>query len=172
MKKRSAFICVALLVSAASATNWYVSPDGTRGGTSPTDRGEAITIMRKMASGDTLYFASGTYNLDKTKSQAQTYGSGAYFRTPDNITNLKFIGESGNPEDVRLIGTPADGMRIFYFKAGGHVLRNLLVSSGCTSYQGAGLCMSDDFREKHEQAFTASNCVVENCRRCVQRDAL
>ena len=163
MKKRSAFICVALLVSAALATDWYVSPDGTGGGTSPTDRGEAITTMLKMASGDTLYFAPGTYNLDKNKSQAANYGYGAYFRTLDNTFNLKFIGESDNPEDVRLVGTPADGMRIFFFKEGGHVLRNLLCSGGYTSYQGAGLCMSDAYVVKHEQSFTASNCIVENC---------
>ena len=146
-----------------SATDWYASPEGTGGGTSPTDRGEAITTMLKMASGDTLYFAPGTYNLDKNKSQAANYGYGAYFRTLDNTFNLKFIGESDNPEDVRLVGTPADGMRIFYFKEGGHVLRNLLCSGGYTSYQGAGLCMSDAYVVKHEQSFTASNCIVENC---------
>ena len=64
MKKRSAFICVALLASAASATNWYVSPDGTGGGTSTTDRGEVITTSQKMNTGDTMYLAPGTYNLD------------------------------------------------------------------------------------------------------------
>ena len=79
-----AFLCVALFAPAASATNWYASPDGTGGGTSPTDRGEAITAMLKMATGDTLYFAPGTYNLDKNKSQAANYGYGAYFRTLDN----------------------------------------------------------------------------------------
>ena len=57
---------------------------GTGGGTSPTDRGEAITAMLKMASGDTLYFAPGTYNLDKNKSQVANYGYGTYFRTLDN----------------------------------------------------------------------------------------
>ena len=64
-----AFLCVALFASAASATNWYASPDGTGGGTSPTDRGEAITTMLKMASGDTLYFAPGTGKRDGCAGQ-------------------------------------------------------------------------------------------------------
>ena len=167
-------LCGTLCAFTASATDWYTSPDGTGGGTSPTDRGEAITTMLKMASGDTLYFAPGTYNLDKSKSTLPNYGYGVYFMTPANISNLTFIGESDKPEDVRLVGkSSTDGMRIFYFQKGGHVLRNLLISGGYTSYQGAGLCMSDDFlkypngtyREvsDHEQAFTASNCIVENC---------
>ena len=168
MKKRSAFICVALLVFAASATDWYVSPDGTGGGTSPSDRGEVITTSQKMNTGDTMYLAPGTYNLDKTKSQVNSYGSGSYIRIPKTststiVSNLTFIGESDNPEDVRLIGKPADGMRILYLQQGGHVIRNLFISGGYTSYQGSGICMGDDLRGKHEQAYTASNCVVENC---------
>ncbi|MBQ6008151.1 MAG: hypothetical protein IJL17_06400 [Kiritimatiellae bacterium] len=169
MKKRSAFICVALLASAASATNWYASPDGTGGGTSPTDRGEVITTSQKMNTGDTMYLAPGTYNLDKTKSQVNSYGSGSYIRIPKTststvVSNLTFIGESDNPEDVRLIGKPADGMRILYLQYGGHVIRNLLISGGYTSYQGSGICMGDDLRgAKHVQAYTASNCIVENC---------
>ena len=70
-----AFLCVALFAPDASATNWYASPDGTGGGTSPTDRGEGITTSQKMSTGDTLYLAPGTYNLDKTKSQVNSYGS-------------------------------------------------------------------------------------------------
>lgn len=166
--KMAASLCGLLCAFAASATDWYVSPDGTGGGTSPTDRGEAITTSQKMNSGDTLHFAPGTYNLDKTKSESNVAGSGSYFRMPtkskgETISNLTFIGESDNPEDVRLIGTPADKMRIFYFATGGHVVRNLYISGGYTEYQGAGLCMADSYRGKHEQAFTASNCVVENC---------
>jgi hypothetical protein len=167
-RKLAAFLLGAFCAFAVSATDWYVSPDGTGGGTSPTDRGEAITTSRKMNTGDTLHFAPGTYNLDKTKSESNVAGSGSYFRMPtkskgETISNLTFIGESDNPEDVRLIGTPADKMRIFYFATGGHVVRNLYISGGYTDYQGAGLCMADGYRGKHEQAFTASNCVVENC---------
>ena len=130
-----AFLCVALFAPAASATNWYASPDGTGGGTSPTDRGEVITTSQKMSTGDTLYLAPGTYNLDKTKSQVNSYGSGSYIRIPKTststvVSNLTFIGESDNPEDVRLIGKPADGMRILYLQYGGHVIRNLLISGG------------------------------------------
>ena len=45
MRRRqlAAFFCALSCAFAASATNWYVSPDGTGGGTSPTDRGEAIS---------------------------------------------------------------------------------------------------------------------------------
>ena len=168
IRARSAFLCAALFASAASATNWYASPDGTGGGTSPTDRGEVITTSQKMSTGDTLYLAPGTYNLDRTKSQVNSYGSGSYIRIPKTssstkVSNLTFIGESDNPEDVRLIGKPADGMRILYFQEGGHVIRNLLISGGYTSYQGAGICMGDGYRGKHEQAYTVSNCIVENC---------
>jgi len=160
--KIATFFCAMFCVLAVSATNWYVSPDGTGGGTSPTDRGEAISTSLKMGAGDTIYFAPGTYNLDKDQSAAQNYGSGAYFRV--SVNNATFIGESDNPEDVRLVGTgETDGMRIFYFTTQGHVLRNLLVSGGYTSYQGAGLCMADNFVTTHEQAFFVSNCVVENC---------
>ena len=77
-------------------------------------------------------------------------------------SSLTFSGESDNPEDVRLVGTQTDKMRVFYFATGGHVIRNLLVSGAYTDYQGAAFCMSDDFRGKHEQAFTVSNCVAEN----------
>ena len=40
MRKRqlAAFFCALSCAFAASATNWYVSPDGTGGGTSPTLR--------------------------------------------------------------------------------------------------------------------------------------
>ncbi|MBO7686448.1 MAG: hypothetical protein J6V72_08695 [Kiritimatiellae bacterium] len=164
MRKRQLAACLFALscAFAASATNWYVSPDGTGGGTSPTDRGEAISTSLKMGAGDTVYFAPGTYNLDKNQSASPNYGSGAYFRV--SVNNATFIGESDNPEDVRLVGTgETDGMRIFYFSTQGHVLRNLLVSGGYTSYQGAGLCMADNFVSTHEQAFFVSNCVVENC---------
>ena len=167
IRARSAFLCAALFASAASATNWYASPDGTGGGTSPTDRGEVITTSQKMSTGDTLYLAPGTYNLDKTKSESNVSGSGTYIRVPTKskgttVSNLTFIGESDNPEDVRLVGTQTDKMRVFYFATGGHVIRNLLVSGAYTDYQGAAFCMSDDFRGKHEQAFTVSNCVAEN----------
>jgi hypothetical protein len=172
-RKLAAFLLGAFCAFAASATDWYVSPDGTGGGTSPTDRGEVISTSQKMNTGDTLYLAPGTYNLDKTKSQLNSFGSGTYIRIPMTSTsaevrNLSFIGESDNPEDVRLIGKPSDGMRIFYFQYGGHVVRNLLISGGYTSYQGAGICMGDSFvnghtTSDHESAFFASNCVVENC---------
>ena len=163
-----AFLCVALFAPAASATNWYASPDGTGGGTSPTDRGEVITVSRKMNTGDTLYLAPGTYNLDKTKSESNISGSGTYIRVPTKskgttVSSLTFIGESDNPEDVRLVGTTNDMMRIFYLATGGHTIRNLLISGGYTSYQGAGVCMADGFVGQHERAFTISNCVVENC---------
>lgn len=150
------------------AADWYTSPTGTGGGTSPTDPGEAITTSRKMGTGDTLHFAPGTYNLDRTKSESNTAGYGVYFLMPTassgtSVSNLTFVGESDNPEDVRLVGTPADKMRIFYCATGGHTIRNILISGGYTDYQGAGVCMADDFLGKHEQAFTISNCVVENC---------
>ncbi len=162
-----AFLCGMLYTLAASSTVWYASPDGTGGGTSPTDRGEVITTSQKMSTGDTLYLAPGTYNLDKTKSESNISGSGTYIRVPTKskgvtVSNLTFIGESDNPEDVRLVGTQTDKMRVFYFATGGHVIRNLLVSGAYTDYQGAAFCMSDDFRGKHEQAFTVSNCVAEN----------
>ena len=48
------------------------------------------------------------------------FRQGSYIRIPKTssstkVSNLTFIGESDNPEDVRLIGKPADGMRILYF---------------------------------------------------------
>ena len=73
------------------------------------------------------------------------------------------IGETGNPEDVRLVGTHADKKRIVYFHHGGNVIRDLLISGGFTDYQGAGICMADSIIGNPEAAFCASNCVVENC---------
>ena len=151
----------------ANAANWYVAPDGTGGGTSPSDRGGVMDVLYngQVASGDTIHLAVGTYNLDKNKSpEGHAYGAGAYFSIPAEISGLTFIGESDNPEDVCLIGGgSADGMRIFYFASGGHVLRNMLISGGYATYQGAGLCMGDRFVGNPEAAFCASNCVVENC---------
>ena len=168
MRKRqlAAFFCALSCAFAASATNWYVSPDGTGGGTSPTDRGDAqVVVNTKMNAGDTVYFAPGTYTLDDQKGVNPNTGYGVYFRlgSSDNITNLKVIGESDNPEEVRLVGTPADRMRIFYCSTGGHQFRNLFLTGGYTDYQGAGICMADSFVPKHEQSFFVSNCIVENC---------
>ena len=160
----------AYLLSAFSvyATDWYASPDGTGGGTSPTDRGEVITVSRSMNTGDILYLAPGTYNLDKSKSESQKSGSGVYVCLPTmsngtTVSNLTFVGESDNPEDVRLVGTQADKMRIFYCGTGGHVIRNVLISGGYTDYQGAGICAAAGFSSEPEKAFMISNCIVENC---------
>ena len=149
-----------LVCLTSSGTTWYVSPDGTGDGLSASTRGEAITTVQKMKTGDTLMFATGTYNLDVTKVPS---GKTSYFRIPDGVSNLTFLGESENPEDVRLMGRQSDKMRVFYFPTGGHVCRNLLISGGWSDYQGAGFCMGDTWRGKHEQAYMVSNCVVENC---------
>ena len=150
-----------------SAADWYVAPNGTGGGSSSSDRGNVMDVLYngQVASGDTIHFAAGTYNLDKNKSPYQAYGSGVYL--VPSVSGVTFVGESGNPEDVRLVGTSTtDGMRIFYFSSGGHVIRDLTVSGGYTDYQGAGICMADGFIGNPEAAFCASNCVVENCSAC------
>lgn len=170
MKKILLLLCAIGMVGGADAKNWYASPTGTGSGETPEDRGEPITLSRKMGTGDTLYFAPGTYQLDKTKSESQDVGSGVYFRLPtkskeNTVSRLTFIGEGEKPEDVRLVGNPADKMRIFYCRTGQHTIRNLLISGGYTEYQGAGLCVDNEFfiNQKHEAAFSISNCIVENC---------
>ena len=162
-KKVSLCVAAALCALSASATVWYVAPDGTGGGTSSTDRGDAqIVVNTKMKAGDTVYFAPGTYNLDAQKGVNPNTGYGVYFilGSTGDIANLIVVGESENPEDVRLVGTPSDRMRIIYCATGGHQIRNLLMTGGYTDYQGAGICMADSFVPKHEQSFFASNCVL------------
>ena len=164
--KKLLIIGMAAAAFTASAADWYVAPGGTGGGTSPSNRGDLMGVLYngQVASGDTIHIASGTYNLDKNKSPYPSYGSGVYLVPP--VSGVTFVGESGNPEDVRLVGSPAtDGMRIFYClpSVGGHVIRDLTVSGGYTDYQGAGFCMDGGFIGNPEAAFTASNCVVENC---------
>lgn len=163
----AAFGAAASLALPAVAADWYVAPGGAGGGTSPSDRGDLMDVFynRGVASGDTIHVAAGTYALDKNKSpEGHAYGAGAYLSVPATTSGLTFVGESDDPEDVRLVGGgSADGMRIFYFASGGHVLRNLLVSGGYATYQGAGLCMADNFVGTPEAAFCASNCIVENC---------
>ena len=165
--KTTALLATASLALTASGVDWYVAPNGTGGGTSPSDQGDLMDVFynSQIASGDTIHLAAGTYVLDKSKSpEGHAYGAGAYLSIPAATSSLTFIGESDDPEDVRLIGGGStDGMRIFYFASGGHVLRNLLISGGYATYQGAGLCMGDDFVGYPEAAFCASNCVVENC---------
>ena len=154
----------AMFPSAALAADWYVAPNGTGGGTSSSDRGDLMGVLYngQIAPGDTIHIAPGTYNLDKSKSPYPSYGSGVYL--VPQVSGVTFVGESGNPEDVRLVGTSAtDGMRIFYFLSGGHVIRDLTVFGGYTEYQGAGFCMGEDFVGNPEAAFCVSNCVVENC---------
>ena len=158
------FGAIALLALTASGADWYVAPNGTGGGTSPSDRGDLMDVLYngQVASGDTIHLAIGTYNLDVSKSpEGHVPGYGGYLLAKAN--NLTFIGESDDPEDVRLVGTPSDQMRIFVVYNGGCVLRNLLMTGGYTVAQGAGICMVDDFVGNPEAAFTASNCVVENC---------
>jgi hypothetical protein len=161
------FAFAASAVLPAIAADWYVSPDGTGGGISPSDRGDLMGVFYngQVASGDTLHLAAGTYALDRNMSpEGNAYGAGAYLSIPATTSGLTFIGESDDPEDVRLLGGGStDGMRIFYFASGGHVLRNLLISGGYATYQGAGLCMADSYVGNPEAAFCASNCVVENC---------
>ena len=166
MKKPLIMTCVAASALGVLAADWYVADNGTGGGTSPSDRGDLMGVLYngQIASGDIIHIASGTYNLDKSKSPYPSYGSGVYLVPP--VGGVTFVGESGNPEDVRLVGTSATaGMRIFYSlsSVGGHVICNLTVSGGYTDYQGAGFCMADSFVGNAEAAFTVSNCVVENC---------
>ncbi len=166
-KTTCAILASASLALTVAGADWYVAPGGTGGGTSQSDRGDLMSVLYggNVASGDTIHLAAGTYNLDKNKSpEGNFYGAGAYLSIPAEISSLTFVGETGNPEDVRLVGTSAtDGMRIFVFCSGGHVVRDLTVSGGYTDYKGAGFCMVDGFTGNPEAAFTASNCVVENC---------
>ncbi len=163
MRKRLVIGAVAVALTAAAA-DWYVAPGGTGGGTSPSDRGDVMDVLYngQVASGDTIHLAAGTYNLDVNKSSESIYpGYGGYLLA--KADNLTFIGESDNPEDVRLVGTPSDQMRIFVVYNGGCVLRNLLMTGGYTIAQGGGICMAEAFRGNPGAAFSASNCVVENC---------
>ena len=161
---RKLLIIGAAAALTASAADWYVAPDATGGGMSPSDRGGVMDVLYngQVASGDTIHFATGTYSLDVNKIPAGS-GYGAYLRVPDGIANLTLIGETGNSEDVRLVGTHADKKRILYFPGGGNVVRDLTIANGCTDYQGAGICMADSIIGNPEAAFCASNCVVENC---------
>ena len=149
---------------APAGDDWYVAPGGTGDGTSPTNRGDLMSVLYngQVAGGDTIHLAAGTYNLDVGKIPAGS-GYGAYLRVPDGIYNLTLAGETGNPDDVRLVGNPADGKRIIYFPSWGNVVRDISISGGYTDYQGAGICMADNYIGFPEAAFCASNCVVENC---------
>ena len=162
--RRLLTIGAAAVALTASAADWYVAPDGTGGGMSPSDRGDAMSVLYngQIASGDTIHFAAGTYNLDVSKIPSGS-NYGAYLRVPNGISNLTLIGETGNPEDVRLVGNPSDSKRILYFNHGGNIVRDILISGGRTDYQGAGICMPDSLIGNPESAFCASNCVVENC---------
>ena len=162
--KATALLATASLALTATGADWYVAPDGTGGGTSTSDRGALMDVLYngQVASGDTIHLATGTYNLDVSKSpEGHVPGYGGYLLA--KADNLTFIGESNDPEDVRLVGTASDQMRIFVVYNGGCVLRNLLFTGGYTIAQGAGICMADGFVGNAETAFTASNCVVENC---------
>lgn len=157
-------VTTASLALTASAADWYVAPGGTGNGMSPSDRGDLMDVLYngQIANGDTIYLAAGPYNLDVSKSpEGSVPGYGGYLLAKAN--NLTLIGESDNPEDVRLVGNPSDQMRIFVVYNSGCVLRNLLMTGGYTIAQGAGICMSDTFVGNPESTFTASNCVVENC---------
>ena len=157
-------IGAATVALTALAADWYVAPDGTGGGTSPSDRGDLMDVLYngQVASGDTFHLAAGTYNLDVSKSpEGHIPGYGGYLLA--KVDNLTFIGESDNPENVRLVGTPSHQMRIFVVYNGGCVLRNLLMTGGYTIAQGAGICIAEAFIGNPEAAFCASNCVVENC---------
>ena len=157
------FGATASLTLPAIAANWYVSPNGTGGGTSPSDRGDAMSVLYngQVASGDTIHFTIGTYSLDVSKLPNSDYG--AYLRVPDGIANLTLVGETGDPDEVRLVGNPAHKKRILYFPLGGNVVRDMTLANGYTDYQGAGICMADSLIGNPEAAFCASNCVVENC---------
>ena len=162
--KTTAILASASLALTATGADWYVAPDGTGGGTSPSNRGDLMDVLYngQIASGDTIHLATGTYNLDVSKSpEGHVPGYGGYLLA--KVDNLSFIGESDNPEDVRLVGTPSDQMRIFVVYNGGCVLRNLLMTGGYTIAQGAGICIADELVGNPEAAFCASNCVVENC---------
>lgn len=164
MKRLLLMICAAASALGVSAADWYVAPNGTGGGTSQSDRGGLMDVLYngQIANGDTIYLAAGTYNLDVSRSPEHGYpGYGGYLLV--NVDNLTLIGESGNPEDVRLVGTPSDQMRIFVVYNSGCVLRNLLMTGGYTIAQGAGICIAGKFVGNPEAAFCASNCVVENC---------
>ena len=164
MKKLLMMTCAVASAFSVSAADWYVAPNGTGGGTSSSDRGDLMGVLYngQIASGDTIHVASGTYNLDVGKIPAGS-GYGAYLRIPNGISNLSIVGESDDPEEVRLVGNKSDGKRVVYFKDGGLVLRNLLLSGGYTDYQGAGIMMDEVYVGNPEAAFFASNCVVENC---------
>ena len=149
-----------LLAGPATGTTYYVSPTGNGNGLTADTPGEIIKITRQLQNGDVVRFLPGNYKLDHTKVPSP---QNAYMRIPDGASNLTFIGPSDNPNDAHLVGTTNHVMRLFYFPTGGHVIRNLRMSGGYTLYQGAGVCMADSFVGKHEQAFTISNCVVENC---------
>lgn len=66
---------VVFAACALSAADWYVAPNGTGGGTSPSDRGDLMDVLYNghVASGDTIHLAVGTYNLDASKSPERIY---------------------------------------------------------------------------------------------------
>ena len=157
------FGATALLTLPAFATDWYVVPNGTGDGSSPANLGDAMSVLYsgRVVSGDTIHFTAGTYNLDVSKLPNSDYG--AYLRVPNGIANLTLVGETGDPDDVRLVGNPADKKRIIYFPLAGNTVRNLTISGGYTEYEGAGIDMDAAYVGDPEAAFCASNCIVENC---------
>lgn len=59
---RKLLIIGAAAVFTASAADWFVAPDATGGGTSPSDRGGVMDVLYngQVASGDTIHFAAAT----------------------------------------------------------------------------------------------------------------
>ena len=93
MKKLLIICAAAIIASVASATDWYVAPGGTGGGTSSSDRGDLMDVLYngQVASGDTFHLAAGTYNLDVSKSpEGHVPGYGGYLLA--KADNLTFIG--------------------------------------------------------------------------------
>ena len=163
-KTTCVILASASLALTVAGADWYVAPGATGDGTATSDRGDLMDVLYngQIAAGDTIHLAVGIYNLDANKSpEGHIPGYGGYLLA--KADNLSFIGESDNPEDVRLVGNPSDQMRIFVIYNGGCALRNLLMTGGYTIAQGAGICIANALIGNPAAAFCASNCVVENC---------
>ena len=84
------------------------------------------------ANGATIYIAPGDYNIDASGSSGQI----------SPTTAVKFIGSSGNPNDVIIRQTKAttSGHRLFFVAASctGFELRNVTLTGGCKPSGGGG----------------------------------
>jgi len=152
MKRTFAFVAL-MGAFGASATDYWVSPNGTGNYLSPQTPGGDFTWLtrNKATTGDVIHLLEGTYDLTKTSA-----GNVA----PKLMKSVTVIGETDDPSKVVL---DAKGKNRGLIVDGGVAMaqiRNLTIRNGNAGiYQGGGICTT----HTPGSNYTVSNCVVEAC---------